>query len=138
MSTAEVAEVLGRYPQIDETNVYGVEVPHADGRAGCAAIYIQPAHREGFDWKGLLEHARKGMPKYAVPVFVRLVAHQSPMHNNKQNKVPLRREGVDLKKVREGDGGREDELFWVPPDGDRYVPFRESEWEAVVSGKARL
>lgn len=138
VSTAQVAEVVGRFPKIDETNVYGVEVPNADGKAGCAAIFIQPSNRESFDWKGLLEHSRNGMPKYAVPLFVRLVANQAPMHNNKQNKVPLRKEGIDLKKIREGDGGKDDEMYWLPPGGDQYVPFVDSDWQSVVSGKARL
>lgn len=60
------------------------------------------------------------------------------MHNNKQNKVPLRKEGVDPKKVVEGEAGKDDLLMWVPPGGDKYVPFDESGWGAVAGGKARL
>ena len=138
VSTTEVAEALGRFPNVVESNVYGVEVPNHDGKAGCAAIYITPHNRQSFDWKGLLGHGRKGLPKYAVPVFVRLLNEQSPMHNNKQNKVPLRKEGVDPKKVAEGDAGKLDHLFWCPPGGDQYVPFGKQDWGAVQSGKARL
>jgi acyl-CoA synthetase (AMP-forming)/AMP-acid ligase II len=54
VSTAEVAEVLGRYPGVVEANVYGVALPMHDGRAGCAAIYIDPNHKKGFDFTGLL------------------------------------------------------------------------------------
>ena len=138
VSTAEVAEALGRFPKLDESNVYGVEVPNHDGRAGCAAIYIRPEEREKFDWRALLEHSRKGLPKYAVPVFLRVLQQQSPMHNNKQNKVPLRKEGVNPKKVAEGEAGKDDMLMWVPPGGDEYVPFKETDWNAVAAGKARL
>lgn len=138
VSTAEVAEVLGRYPKIVESNVYGVEVPNHDGRAGCAAIYIPPEDRKSFDWRGLLEHNRNTLPRYAVPVFLRLVQQQSPMHNNKQNKVPLRKEGVRPNAIAEGSAGKDDQLMWVPPGGDRYVEFQESEWAAIVEGKARL
>ena len=60
------------------------------------------------------------------------------MHNNKQTKVPLRREGVDPKNVTEGQAGRDDQLMWLPPGGDRYVPFGHNEWDQVVDGKARL
>ncbi|KAF2479743.1 hypothetical protein BDY17DRAFT_327680 [Neohortaea acidophila] len=138
VSTAEVAEVLGRFPNVVETNVYGVEIPNHDGRAGCAAIYIPHEQRRSFDWRALLQHAQKGLPKYAVPVFVRLVQRPSPMHNNKQNKVPFRKEGVDLKSVAEGEAGRDDAMMWLPPGGDRYVPFQQKDWEAVSAGKARL
>ena len=54
VSTAEVAEVLGKYPGVVEANVYGVALPMHDGRAGCAAIFIDPNHKSGFDFAGLL------------------------------------------------------------------------------------
>lgn len=150
--------MLGRFPKLVESNVYGVEVPNHDGRAGCAAVYIEPTERASFDWKALADHSRASLPKYAVPVFVRLLASQSPMHNNKQNKVclrlllallratgtsntgqvPLRKEGIDLKKISEGDVGKNDTLMWLPPGGEKYIPFSERDWNSVVGGKARL
>lgn len=138
VSTAEVAERLGRFPGILEANVYGVEVPNHDGRAGCAALYIRPEEREGFDWKGLLKFAREGLPRYAVPVFIRVIQHATTMHNNKQNKVPLRKEGVDHVKIAEGDGGREDVMFFVRPGGDTYERFQPEDLEALRTEKARL
>lgn len=136
VSTAEVAEVLGRFPGLLEANVYGVEVPHHDGKAGCAAVYIQAEQLRKFDWAGLLAHARKGLPKYAVPVFIRLIVSPTTMHNNKQNKVPLRKEGIDFDKIADGEAGREDRLLWV--QGDTYVPFERKDLEFLGSGKARL
>ncbi len=133
-----MAEVLGRFPKLVESNVYGVEIPAHDGRAGCAAIYLNPEDRATFDWRGLLEHCRKGLPKYAVPVFLRLLEKQSPMHNNKQNKVPLRKEGVDPLKIADGEAGRRDVLMWAPPGAEAYEPFRPEDWEAIAGGKARL
>ncbi len=38
VSTVEVADTIGRFPGITEANVYGVEVPGYEGRAGMAAI----------------------------------------------------------------------------------------------------
>lgn len=34
VATTEVAHVVGQYPGIAEASVYGVLVPHHDGRAG--------------------------------------------------------------------------------------------------------
>lgn len=56
VSTAEVAEVLGQYPGVVEANVYGVSLPSHDGRAGCAAVYIDPNVAKGFDFAGLLKY----------------------------------------------------------------------------------
>lgn len=55
VSTAEVAEIMGKFPGVVEANVYGVQLPNHDGRAGCAALYIDPPMRESFDFPGLLK-----------------------------------------------------------------------------------
>jgi acyl-CoA synthetase (AMP-forming)/AMP-acid ligase II len=55
VSTAEVAEVLGKFPGVVEANVYGVQLPSHDGRAGCAAVYIDPSYQKNFDFAGLLK-----------------------------------------------------------------------------------
>lgn len=54
VSTAEVAEVLGNYPGVVEANVYGVQLPNHDGRAGCAALYLDPSQKVTFDFAALL------------------------------------------------------------------------------------
>jgi acyl-CoA synthetase (AMP-forming)/AMP-acid ligase II len=151
VSTAEVAQVLGQFPGVVEANVYGVTLPTHDGRAGCAAVYIDPNHVKDFDFASFLKsvplpifsflpadenrHARTHLPKYAVPVFLRLVKEMTPIHNNKQNKVPLREEGVDPAKVKP-----EDKVLWVDAHGKghTYVDFHSDHWEHLKLGKARL
>jgi acyl-CoA synthetase (AMP-forming)/AMP-acid ligase II len=55
VSTAEVSEVLGKFPGVIDANVYGVEVPGHDGRAGCAALLLNPGPGKEFDFRALLE-----------------------------------------------------------------------------------
>jgi len=85
-----------------------------------------------------LQHARKSLPKYAVPLFLRIIHEQNLGHNNKQNKVPLRNEGIDLEKVQNGQAGPKDQIMWAPPQGKAYVPFVQADWDSLVAGKARL
>lgn len=59
VSTAEVSECLGRYPDVVDANVYGVQIPNHDGRAGCAALMINPASAQAFDLDGLLRYVVK-------------------------------------------------------------------------------
>jgi acyl-CoA synthetase (AMP-forming)/AMP-acid ligase II len=54
VSTTEVSEVLGRFPGVVDANVYGVELPHHDGRAGCAALLLADGARH-FSLDGLLK-----------------------------------------------------------------------------------
>lgn len=111
-----------------------------DGRACCAAVYIEPADRASFNFKAFLSHSRKLLPRYAVPLFLRFSQDDQAhtMHNNKQNKTQLRREGVDPEKVFQGTAGSKDTLYWLPPKGNTYEPFGEGEWRSIVAGKAKL
>lgn len=141
VSTAEVGAVLGQFPGVVEANVYGVTVPRHDGRAGCAALFVGGVSKnevQNFPWPALLKHARAGLPRYAVPVFLRLVEVPTPSHNNKQNKVPLREEGVDLAKVKTGKAGPRDQILWLKPGIDAYVPFTKDDWAALVDGRVSL
>ncbi|KAI9655527.1 MAG: hypothetical protein M1821_005320 [Bathelium mastoideum] len=138
VSTAEVAEVIGRYPGIVEANVYGVLVPGHDGRAGCAAVFIDPQARQGFNYAELMKYTQANLPRYAVPVFLRVVEEMTPIHNNKQNKVPLRKEGIDPDAIVKGIAGPNDRLLWCPPKGSTYVPFERKHWESLQGGRARL
>ncbi|KAK1085296.1 hypothetical protein LTR48_004656 [Friedmanniomyces endolithicus] len=138
VSTAEVAEALGRYPGVTEANVYGVTVPGHEGRAGCAALHLEGQPDENFV-SGLLQYSKANLPRYAVPVFLRVVKHSSHIHNHKQNKVGLRQEGIDLEKlgVHERDGA-DDMIMWQKPGSETYVPFQREDWEALSKGGARL
>lgn len=142
VSTAEVAQAVGHFPGVQEANVYGVEVPTHEGRAGCAALSIAPDRRENFDWRALAGYLRKELPRYAVPVFIRVVGAEvggMASHNNKQEKVALRTEGVDpgLRGSRVG-AGRGDQVFWLKPGVEGYVRFEEDDWKNLIGGRARL
>lgn len=138
-ATAEVAEVLGQFPGIQEANVYGVLVPNHEGRAGCAALQITPEAKNNFDFKGLAKFARAKLPKYAVPVFLRMVEASTHIHNHKQNKVPLREEGVDPDKTGTKElAGKDDKFYWLAPEDESYKEFTRGDWETLQGGKARL
>ncbi|KAH9993477.1 fatty acid transporter [Xylariaceae sp. FL0662B] len=133
VSTAEVSEVLGRYPGVSEATVYGVSLPNHDGKAGMAAIFIDPAVKT-FDYNGLLKHARAHLPKYAVPIFLRRIAERASTHNNKQDKAPLKRAGVDPAQTGV------DPVLWIADGakGDAYVPFTRADWDALGGGRVKL
>ena len=126
VSTAEVSEVLGSYTPIAEVNVYGVEIPHHDGRAGCAAVvFDREVDQRLLD--GLAEHARKNLPGYAVPIFVRITKDIGRTGNNKQQKHLLRAQGVTPGA---------DKVYWL--QGGRYVEMGDKERDELNAGRARL
>ncbi|KIW81634.1 hypothetical protein Z517_04660 [Fonsecaea pedrosoi CBS 271.37] len=131
VSTAEVSECLGRYPGVIDANVYGVQVPNHDGRAGCAALMLDGEVGQGFDLDGLLSHAQRDLPGFAIPLFLRIVPTGSLNSMGlKQEKVQPRAEGVDPSRVRG------DQVYVLR--GGRYVRFTQKDWDDLVGARSRL
>lgn len=139
VSTSEVAEVLGGHPDVQEANVYGVALPHHDGRAGCAALVLkngvetstgapEPSQES---LSSLAFYVLKNLPKYAVPLFLRITSDMQATGNNKQQKHTLRIEGVNPGLV-----SPKDRLYWL--QGDRYVPFERKDWDRLDAGQVKL
>lgn len=152
VSTAEVAAVLGRFPGIDEAIVYGVQVPGYDGRAGCAALVLSSSATVSPQFfSELVAFCKDNMPRYAVPVFLRILMQQRSMHNNKQEKAPLKKDEIDLDAIY-GSGADVDEarragkdtvLYWpgglaksakATNDGETYIYFTRADAEALKAG----
>jgi citronellyl-CoA synthetase len=69
VSTAEVEEVLNTFPMIESSCVYGVEIPHSDGKAGMAAIQLKKDTT--IDWLRFESYLKSELPTYAIPIFIR-------------------------------------------------------------------
>jgi fatty-acyl-CoA synthase len=54
VSTQEVADAIGDFPGIETINIYGVHVPGHEGRAGMAAIVMQPGAKWGKNRAGII------------------------------------------------------------------------------------
>lgn len=136
VSTSEVSEALGTHPSVLEANVYGVELPHHDGRAGCASVlFDQNVAVDARLLGGVAEHVKGILPRYAVPLFLRVTTEMQATGNNKQQKHVLRNEGVDPERVRRSGSGK-DRLFWM--QNGTYVEFGGADWEAMKGGRVKL
>jgi acyl-CoA synthetase (AMP-forming)/AMP-acid ligase II len=98
VATTEVEAALATFEGIDEAVVYGVEVPGADGRAGMAAISWD-ARLGPLDGVALAQAMVKMLPRYAVPLFIRVRTEHEVTATFKHRKVELKREGFDPSKV---------------------------------------
>ncbi|VBB76519.1 Putative fatty acid transporter protein [Podospora comata] len=132
VSTAEVSQAMGLHPNVLESNVYGVQLPNHDGRAGCAAIAFDSPNPSRELMASLAKHAREKLPRYAVPLFLRVVkgVGEQTTGTNKQQKHHLRQQSVNPSKVQ-GDA-----LFWLK--GDTYEPFGETQWKELEGGRVKL
>ena len=122
VSTNEVAEILNAAPGVLETNVYGVEVPGYEGRAGMASMRCN----DEFSLDALASFVTQQLPGYQRPYFVRLQQDMRITGTFKHQKVDYRREGFDPKLVG-------DPLYFF--DGARYVPLDGELYDGLRSGR---
>ncbi|KAF2823584.1 acetyl-CoA synthetase-like protein [Ophiobolus disseminans] len=134
VSTAEVAQVLGKLDAIQEACVYGVQVPGHDGRAGCAAVVLKQGKDTSMDevLNGLAQHVVKELPGFARPIWIRVTRELDTTGTMKVQKQGLQEEGIDLGVVE----GRGDVLFWLREG--KYVRFMRKDWERVQGGGVKL
>ena len=140
VSTNEVGDAVGQFKDVAEVCVYGVSVPHADGRAGCACLVpVAGVTAQSFDFEGLAARLTRTLPRYALPIFLRITPALQYTGTMKMQKGQLKQEGIDPDKIENSEGeGRGDKIYWMPSDGKSYVPFRRKDWEALQRGQVRL
>lgn len=93
VSTMEVADNLGDFPGMETITIYGVQVVAHEGRAGMAAIVMQPDQL--FDTRAFYALTNARLPRYAAPMFVRVAPAADLTTTYKLRKVDLQREAYD-------------------------------------------
>ena len=128
VSTNEVSDILSAAPGIELCNVYGVLVPGADGRAGMAAVTLAEGV-DALDWGAFAEHARKELPPFARPVFVRVQPAMTLTGTYKMVKGDLKREGYDI-------GAFDDPVYVMKPGQARYERLDPGFLKTIKRGEA--
>ncbi|AWN41102.1 long-chain-acyl-CoA synthetase [Methylobacterium durans] len=125
VATTEVAEALCACTGVREAMVYGVAVPGSDGRAGMAALTVEPH----FDGARLHAEIAERLPPYARPVALRLCSEIGLTETFKQKKAALASEGFDPARVS-------DPL--LVSDANAYRPLDDSTFARICDGTMRL
>jgi fatty-acyl-CoA synthase len=127
VSTTEVSELMSQFAGIREANVYGVEVPGHEGRAGMAAIVCD----EDLNLADLHSYLAAHLADYMRPLFLRIRSEIDTTATFKQRKVALVKEGFDP-------GNISDTLFFDDPRVRAYVRLDSALYHEIVSGEVRL
>lgn len=130
VSTNEVAEIINNFPAIEFSNVYGVEIPGTDGRAGMAAIVLREGNDLGsLDLQAFSTHVRENLPRYARPVFVRILKELPTTSTYKLQKNELREQAYHLDKVQ-------DDLLVLKPGEDEYCRLDTDFYDKIMQREA--
>ena len=127
VSTNEVGELINNFDDIIFTNVYGVEIPGADGKAGMAAIVLKEGLTlDDLDHQALSDHIKSNLPSYARPIFIRLLQDLPTTTTHKLQKTDLRDNAYHIDKV-------EDPLLVMKPGESSYTKLDSDFYDQIVS-----
>ena len=128
VSTNEVGEIINGFDQIKFCNVYGVEIPGTDGRAGMAAVTLQDGVSD-LDVDAFSTFLRSELPAYAVPLFVRIQPDIDVTGTFKMVKGDLRKQAYDIRSF-------DDTVYALLPGSDRYAAFDLAMLEKIEAREA--
>ncbi|MFX1477722.1 MAG: long-chain-acyl-CoA synthetase [Promethearchaeota archaeon] len=127
VSTLEVEAILNSFPSIDLSSVYGVAIPNTEGKAGMAAIKLDPLIR--FDLDELSQFVLSSLPRYSIPIFIRIIDQvETTTSSFKIVKTNLRKETYDITLTKNP------VHFW-DSSIKKYVPFTETLHQKIKEGK---
>ena len=129
VSTAEVEAMMSKLLGLRDVVVYGVRVPGTEGRAGMAAI-VDPDNA-GIDLSALIQGLKEQLPRYARPIFLRIVDSVTVTGTFKLQKNTLREEGFNV-------GAVQDKLFYYDAKVGKYLVLDEDKYAKINSGKIRM
>lgn len=129
VATSEVSEALSVFDGVKQANVYGVEVPGYDGRAGMAAIVAG----DELDLVALHAHVNGELPHFARPVFLRIQSEPESDTTGtfKFKKMDLVRDGFDPSKI-------EEPVYFDDPRAGAYVRLSGDLHKQICAGDIRL
>ena len=127
VSTSEVSEAISAFPGVKDANVYGVSIPHNDGRAGMVALVADSQ----LDLAALRSHLMERLPSYARPLFVRVRQELKTTATFKYTKTDLVREGYDPAAIP-------DAIYFDDPDLNAFVRLDQARFDRIQEGQIRL
>jgi fatty-acyl-CoA synthase len=124
VATSEVSQALCEFPGIQEANVYGVEIPGADGRAGMATLVAAG----DLDLDALRSHLAKRLAAYARPLFLRIRQQMEVTGTFKYTKSELVRQGYNP-------AATSDAIYFNLPERQAFVRLDETLYARIQSGQ---
>ncbi|MCG8316779.1 MAG: long-chain-acyl-CoA synthetase [Pseudomonadales bacterium] len=126
VSTNEIGEIINAADSVEYCNVYGVQLPGTDGRAGMVGII---AKNNELNLKAISDHIMEKVPSYARPLFLRQITEMDTTGTFKMKKGDLKEQAYHPDKCP-------DALFVLKPGATEYTPLDDAFYQQIQSGSA--
>ena len=126
VSTNEIGEIINAADSVAYCNVYGVQLPGTDGRAGMVAI----APRDGaLNLAAISAHIMEKVPSYARPLFLRQVENMDTTGTFKMKKGDLREQAFHPEKCQST-------VYVLKPGASEYTELDQAFYDTIMAGNA--
>ena len=125
VSTMEVAAIVNKYKEVLDSNVYGVEVKSAEGKAGMALLNVT----DQFNFAEFSDHIEKNLNAFQKPYFLRITEVMKTTGTFKHQKEDLKKQGFDPNLI-------EDKIYFYQKGN--YVEINSDLYDRIQSGEERF
>ena len=127
VATSEVSEAICAFPGVSHANVYGVQVPATEGRAGMATLVAE----NSLDLTEFRRHLQSRLPAYARPLFLRIRHSVELTGTFKYSKTDLVRQGYNPVAI-------EDVLYFDKQESDTFTRLDQEMYDRIQVGRIRF
>ncbi len=130
ISTLEIESILNSYPSIHISAVYGVPIPNTEGKAGMAAIKLNPSLK--FEIDDFSQFIVDVFPVYSIPFFIRICEDELEITGPyKIKKTNLQREGYDIELIS-------DNVYLWNQQDKKYIFLDNDNYQKLINGQLRI
>ncbi|MHA2393067.1 MAG: long-chain-acyl-CoA synthetase [Promethearchaeota archaeon] len=129
VSTLEVEAIINGFDNIEMCTVYGVEIPKSEGKAGMVCIKLE--EKKAFDTELFSQFVKDNLPKYAIPIFLRIGDKLDFTGTHKLRKVNLKKQGYDINKIQ-------DRIFIWDSLSNTYKKFSREQYQSLMNNEMML
>jgi len=130
VSTLEIESILNSYQSIYMSAVYGVSIPNTEGKAGMAAIKLNPSLK--FEIDDFSRFIVDVFPLYSIPIFIRICEDELEITGPfKIKKINLQREGYDIELIT-------DIVYLWNQQDKKYIFLDNDLYQKLISGELKI
>ncbi|MFX0080620.1 MAG: long-chain-acyl-CoA synthetase [Candidatus Hodarchaeota archaeon] len=129
VSTLEVESIINGFDNIEMCTVYGVEIPNSEGRAGMVSIIL--GNEIPLDLNKFSQFLSENLPKYSIPVFLRIKDKLDFTGTHKLRKVNFKKEGYDINKIK-------DKIYFWDSTSNIYKILDKKKYQNLMNGTIKF
>lgn len=129
VSTLEVESIINCFANVEMSTVYGVEIPNSEGKAGMVSIKLY--ENQKLDLTQFTQFVSENLPKYAIPIFIRVKEGLEFTGTHKLRKVNLKKQGYNINIIN-------DRIYFWNSDSIRYEVFDDEIYTNLLDNTLKI